>query len=140
MFDRVSKMKKTVVFLLVLCMLLANISFCKKVSALSKSYWLTGDYEESELIYNGKTLKVQGKWSKSALTQKPSYIGSKIKLNKKIKISPKCTIETGDDEMIKMSLKKYVKKNNIKKGDTLTSVCMEIKVVKGKVVKIGFYA
>ncbi len=81
----------------------------KNANAASSNYWLTGYYEDSKLIYNGKTLKVQKKWRKSTLKQGASYSTNQIIRNKVIIISPKCVIESGDDEMIIMPLKKYVK-------------------------------
>lgn len=61
-------------------------------------------------------------------------------MKKTIKIFSKCIIESGDDEMISLPYKKYLKRLGIKKGDNMTSVSMELKIVNGKVVKMGFYA
>lgn len=140
-----SKMwKQAIAVIVALCISVVSfLTIPEKAYAAGSNYWLTGNYEYSELIYNGNTLKFKKKWGKTSLKEGPSYStysSAWKKMNKEIKISSKCILEMGDDVMEKMPFKTYIKKYKVKKREQITCVSMAIKVVKGKVVKVGFYS
>lgn len=116
-----------------------NSGMCRSVRASGNSYWLAGDCLSSRLIYQGDRLEVRKKWAKADLEKE--LFDSKWKTKHlTLKISPKCIVESGEYETHQWPFKKYVKKFHISKGDDLISVSTVLKIVKGKVVKIGFYS
>lgn len=137
------KIKYGIICFLILALLSAGVGVEERtVSAAKNSYYITGYYETFQMIYLGNKVRIKGSCCRSSLKKGPipTYEGNQIRLNKTIKLAKNCVVESGDEEMTTVSLKKYVKMHQLKKGDDITAVSVMLKVVKGKVRKIGFYA
>lgn len=73
------KISKNIIVVLIICMLLESLFVVKEGKAAGNSYWLTGVYEDSKLVYQGNKIVVTKKWAKTSLKEGPIYDTGKRK-------------------------------------------------------------
>ena len=88
----------------------------------------------------GNKIQIFGWWQKGKSFQ-GAMDGKKRLYSKRFKISKNCKVlEIEEPRNHTYSLKKYIKKRGIRKGQSILNVENYIKIKKGKIVKIEFSA
>ncbi|MDO5155461.1 MAG: hypothetical protein Q4D51_05805 [Eubacteriales bacterium] len=130
------------IFLFTLFLTLGSASI--HAQAASKTYYLLGNTIKSqrdtggEAIYKGSKIVFSGKWRKSTSTKK-LYDAEFKTFKKSIKLSKNCKFCSVSARGVSTTtLKKIVKSNKMKKGDSIfLTTQLQIKVKKGKIVEIA---
>ena len=129
-------MKKTMkiaALVLAVALLFGMVGVRETDSQAAGTYWITGSYGSSKVVFNGKKFKFSGKWGKGSSLDRSAtafFDGNKIRFNKSLKKGKKLRTGSLSDDMY------YDNTPNVETGTNLVGITLHVKIKNNKVVMI----
>lgn len=135
--------RKLIVAFIIMSLVMGALAVPAQLEAKSQ-YWLMGVSKAAggnmKMYYKGNTIWLKGKLRKSTSRIKLFDVAEK-KCTYKLKVAGNCKVTLVEAENNQtMSYKKWVKNNGLKKGDEVSCIEADFKVVGKKITRIYFSA
>ena len=131
------RMKKLFALVMIAALLFGVIGVRSRESKAAGTYWVTGGYENSSLIFNGKKFKFAGLWGKGSSLDasvtsyygNPPSFSATLKKGKHIK-----TGSIGSDGLL------YDSSPQLDTGTNLVGITTHVKIKNNKVIRVIYSA
>ncbi|MBO4395433.1 MAG: hypothetical protein J5819_03700 [Eubacterium sp.] len=127
------KSMKALALVMICALLFGAIGVRSNDSQASGTYWVTGSYGSSKVVFNGKKFKFSGKWGKGSSLDRSAtafFDGDTINFKKSIKKGKNLRTGTLSDDMY------YDDVPNVTTGTNLVGITLHVKIKNNRVVEV----